>query len=182
MIAALLLLIAHGPSKSFADWTIEERTADVRVNFQSHDLTRSQHIGDEDSLIAAVLAGTKLSAADRTGAPEVACAGRANGVTKVGDPVEEVQVRLHFECPSSIALFTASEQYLPGLSPPHVTIASFTTEQGGYDHVFGPETLTLSRRAAPDATDSKTPQIAGAMALAAAMVALLAWKARSRVR
>ena len=129
----ILALFAHGQSKSFAVWTFAGRQAELLVNFAAHD------VKDQPSLGTHVVRNTSLTGCT-AGAPIV----RESGP-------DELQVKLTFECDAATQRKIALT-YLPGRVPPHVTHATVAGAALGYEHLFGPESPTLTIMLPPDRT------------------------------
>lgn len=202
---------AHGTSKSFGEWVISGASAELRLNFDAHDLVAGLAglDADGDRTLSAeelaagaervgrhVVEGTTLAAAGgerrttsaaeggdarragveraplaaesgaldarRAGSERPPASGGAGGealltpcrpgaplVRGVGVPPEEVQVRLGFTCPAPIARLRLEARYLPGLEPPHLSIATLIAGSETAQHVFTPDTPVLDLEVTP---------------------------------
>jgi hypothetical protein len=142
---------ADGTSKSYSDWRIKGSTAELRVSFAPHDFATAFPDLDvnRDLKIDAkelepgktrvgemVVKETELFAAREKSDPKTPCQAGAPAVIPVGDPLQEVQVQVAFECASRIGALELRVHYLPTLEPPHVGVATITTPETTAQHVF----------------------------------------------
>ncbi len=153
VLAAPTSAWAHGASKSYADWTVEGENAGLRLSLAAHDVIaviRELDPNADKRLDAAelepvrakfgalVVAQTRVRAG-RTEA-DTDCVAQTPIVRGIGDPVEELQVTVVFQCPTAIGALEIGAGYLPELEPPHTTLATVTGGEVSAQHVFTPAT------------------------------------------
>jgi hypothetical protein len=168
---ALLILVssnalADGTSKSYSDWRIRGSTAELHVSFAPHDFATAfpdldvNHDLKIDSaelttgverVGAMVVSETELSAARAKGETKERCRAGAPRVIPIGEPLQEVQVQVTFDCALRIGAFELRAHYLPTLEPPHVGVATIATVDTTAQHVFtrAAPTFVLDLRPAP---------------------------------
>ncbi len=153
ILAAVLLpssALAHGKSKSFAEWTFRSHTAELRINFAGHDvavaipemdvngdglLSPVELNAKRDVLGRETIAQTVLAASEE--GPPLPCRGHDPEVRGIGAPVvSELEVRAVWTCSSRIARVHVESRQLPELEPPHVTVATFLAGKTTAQHVF----------------------------------------------
>jgi hypothetical protein len=142
---------ADGTSKSYSDWRIHGSTAELRVSFAPHDfatfmpdldLNHDLKIDTKElepgraRVGEMVVKETELKTARAKTDPLEACRAGAPSVVPVGEPLQEVQVQLTFECSGPIGALELRAHYLPTLEPPHVGVATITAPEKTAQHVF----------------------------------------------
>jgi hypothetical protein len=142
---------ADGISKSYSDWTIDGNKAELRVSFSPHDFATwlPQMDTNHDLKIDTVeleprkgdvgrmvVDNTALSTGGARDDPKETCIAGAPRVIAVGEPPQEVQVQVRYACPKRIVALAITANYLPGIEPPHVGVATVSARTITAQHVF----------------------------------------------
>jgi hypothetical protein len=150
-LCAASIARADGTSKSYSDWTIDGSDAVLRVSFAPHDFATWMPSMDTDhdrkidtvelrpftaEVGRMVVDNTRLSSAETKDGQRSPCAPSSPKVLPVGEPLQEVQVETRFHCAGRIAWILIEAHYLPGLEPPHVGVATFSSRDLTAQHVF----------------------------------------------
>ena len=162
--------LAHGTSKSFADWTIDDRVAELSLGIAAHDLIAAVEGLDADA-DRALSAGELDDRAEEIGRRVASALEVSSGEASFracrpdrrldvkgvpdGRTIEEVQIHGTWVCDGPIRRIRVRADLLPELEPPHVSVATFTAGDETAQHIFSalrPESVvafaepTLSRR------------------------------------
>lgn len=154
LLATVLVLVGHGQSRSFADWTLTDAAVEGRITFKAHDLLAAEPWLDADNdgqvaeseadAGAARLTGQLLSELRvSTGSRNRNCKLERAKVVPFEDPVTEFQLAVRFVCLADEATLTLSHHHLQTLEPPHVTHATISNGAQTSEHVFAPQTRQL---------------------------------------
>lgn len=186
---------AHGTSKSYADWRIEGRRVVGRIVFAAHDVVGARPGLDADqdgALSAAELAehaaglSSTLAAGASVTSGEGPCPRTDASLRGVGDPVEEIQLGVAFECPALVVSARVRARLLPELEPPHVSVATFEGRGLLATHVFTAVDPQVDLQLEPPPLLERLAAspvffgAAGALFALAALGLALAWRRRAR--
>jgi hypothetical protein len=161
--------LAHGTSKSFAEWRLTARRAELRITFGGHDVAASVPGLDanEDrqltrSELEARLEVVRRRTIDHTVlAAPAPCAAESSMVDAIGDPVvTEISVRIRYACRDRIERAHFEFHQLPELEPPHVTVGTILAGKTVAQHVFTKEAPAFD-------LDVELPSLAEELATAA---------------
>lgn len=187
-VACPAIALAHGTSKSYADWVIDGSRAEVRVNFSPHDfgveiqgldadsdqkVTGPELSKKEKEVLTKVIEATKLEAANSKGQPLQPCVAERPRLATAGDPIEEVQISATFVCPELVGYLRLETHYLSTLGPPHVSVATITAGAITAQHIFTVEAPKFELELEPPSVGAALADHLGRGARSAAGAALL---------